>query len=253
MDELEISGKRYISSKRIAKENKYHSDYIGQLIRGGKILGTKVGRAWYVEERSFADYLNKEDKTYIAPAPQVAPVQVVTPTPVEIVETILPEPEPMPAMQSPVIVEKKEEYMVPVRKEEVFISEPQAVRNVPIKKAGLTYISDSSPLFPAIQKRTTAPAEKALPAVAIRPASFQKPTVHVEPAQVQKRNPYLTALSITAVGALGVIVLTFVFFGSLGLDTTVTVQKGQPASVAYSQEKTLCFIFGTCQNTSDTQ
>lgn len=60
MDELEISGKRYISSKRAAKENAYHVDYIGQLIRGGKILGSKVGRTWYIEEKSLADYLGKE-------------------------------------------------------------------------------------------------------------------------------------------------------------------------------------------------
>jgi hypothetical protein len=60
MDELEISGRRYISSKRAAKENRYHVDYIGQLIRGGKILGSKVGRTWYVEEKSLAEYLGKE-------------------------------------------------------------------------------------------------------------------------------------------------------------------------------------------------
>ncbi len=60
MDELEISGKRYISSKQAAKENRYHVDYIGQLIRAGKIVGTKVGRTWYVETNSLATYLDKE-------------------------------------------------------------------------------------------------------------------------------------------------------------------------------------------------
>lgn len=60
MDELEISGKRYISSRRAAKENKYHADYIGQLVRSGKILGTKIGRAWYVETNSLAAYLGKD-------------------------------------------------------------------------------------------------------------------------------------------------------------------------------------------------
>jgi hypothetical protein len=60
MDELEISGKRYISSRRAAKENKYHSDYIGQLVRTGKVVGTKVGRAWYVDENSLSQYLGKE-------------------------------------------------------------------------------------------------------------------------------------------------------------------------------------------------
>lgn len=60
MDELQISGKRYISSRRVAKENGYHTDYIGQLIRGGKLKGQKVGRAWYVEADSFANFLGEE-------------------------------------------------------------------------------------------------------------------------------------------------------------------------------------------------
>jgi len=60
MDELEISGKRYISTRLAAKEHKYHADYIGQLIRGKKILGQKVGRSWYVEEKSLAEYFGKE-------------------------------------------------------------------------------------------------------------------------------------------------------------------------------------------------
>ena len=50
MDELEISGKRYISTRRAAREHGYHSDYMGQLIRGKKVAGQKVGRAWYIEE-----------------------------------------------------------------------------------------------------------------------------------------------------------------------------------------------------------
>src|SRR5690348_163418 len=60
MDELEIGGKKYLSSRRAAKENKYHTDYIGQLIRAGKIVGKKVGRAWYVEEGSLQTYLKSE-------------------------------------------------------------------------------------------------------------------------------------------------------------------------------------------------
>jgi hypothetical protein len=66
MDELDISGKRYISSKRAAKENRYHTDYIGQLIRSGKIAGSKVGRTWYVEVESLARYL---EQPYQIPAP----------------------------------------------------------------------------------------------------------------------------------------------------------------------------------------
>ncbi len=60
MDELEISGRRYISSARAAKEHKYHADYIGQLVRGGKVAGQKVGRSWYVDADSLSEYLGKE-------------------------------------------------------------------------------------------------------------------------------------------------------------------------------------------------
>ena len=60
MDALQISGKWYISSRRAAKEHGYHADYIGQLVRGGKVKGQKVGRSWYVLADSLTDYLEKE-------------------------------------------------------------------------------------------------------------------------------------------------------------------------------------------------
>lgn len=49
MDELVIAGKKYISSKRASELSGYAKDYIGQLIREGKVLGSRVGRAWYVD------------------------------------------------------------------------------------------------------------------------------------------------------------------------------------------------------------
>lgn len=97
MDELEISGRRYISSVRAAKEHKYHSDYIGQLVRGGKVVGQKVGRAWYVDADSLAEYLGKE-----VPARGPMP-RVERPEPIEEEkETIAPEVEP--------------EFVMPLRK-----------------------------------------------------------------------------------------------------------------------------------------
>jgi hypothetical protein len=56
MDSLEIDGKQYISSREAAKRHSYTTDYVGQLIRGGKIEGKKVGRTWYVEIRSLDAY-----------------------------------------------------------------------------------------------------------------------------------------------------------------------------------------------------
>ncbi|HWB33935.1 MAG TPA: hypothetical protein VG753_01270 [Candidatus Paceibacterota bacterium] len=63
MDELEISGKRYISTRLAAKLHKYHADYIGQLIRAKKVPGQKVGRAWYVDAKALDAYLKGEVST----------------------------------------------------------------------------------------------------------------------------------------------------------------------------------------------
>lgn len=54
MDELVISGKKYISSKRASEITGYAKDYIGQLARGGKVPATRIGRAWYVDEVALA-------------------------------------------------------------------------------------------------------------------------------------------------------------------------------------------------------
>lgn len=56
MDELTISGKKYISSKRAHETTGYAKDYIGQLARGGKIPATRVGRSWYVDEEALLSY-----------------------------------------------------------------------------------------------------------------------------------------------------------------------------------------------------
>lgn len=50
MDELELQGKIYISSKRASQITGYAKDYVGQLARGNKLPATRVGRAWYVEK-----------------------------------------------------------------------------------------------------------------------------------------------------------------------------------------------------------
>lgn len=52
MDEVEISGRRYIKASIAAKKMGYASDYIGQLCRAGKIDGKRIGRTWYVDADS---------------------------------------------------------------------------------------------------------------------------------------------------------------------------------------------------------
>jgi excisionase family DNA binding protein len=82
MDELEVSGKKYISSKRASEITGYAKDYIGQLARAGKIEGTRVGRAWYVNEAQLKTYLGgsagegekeKKEEVYIPLAQPRAP------------------------------------------------------------------------------------------------------------------------------------------------------------------------------------
>ena len=81
MDELIISGKRYISTRRAGKEHHYHSDYIGQLIRAGKVAGQKVGRAWYVSEASLAAHLRREATNTSAKAMRETAAESQTPLP----------------------------------------------------------------------------------------------------------------------------------------------------------------------------
>lgn len=60
-DELTLSGKRFISSKRAAEEIGYAQDYIGQLARSGSIDAQRVGGLWYVALDSLNAYRSKEE------------------------------------------------------------------------------------------------------------------------------------------------------------------------------------------------
>lgn len=176
MDELQISGKRYISSKRAAQQRGYHADYIGQLIRGGKVTGQKVGRAWYVEIASLDAYLGA------APAEEI---QAATPekeiskkslpaAAEEIKEEIVQEKETATLDQEikqssvtriePEIVEEKisakepvvleEAREVPVHVEPAFVEEKMKKEiSIPIKKGGLTYLHDDAPLMPILEQK----------------------------------------------------------------------------------------------------
>lgn len=50
MDELVVAQHKYISAKRAAELTGYARDYIGQLVRKGKLRAERVGRAWFVHE-----------------------------------------------------------------------------------------------------------------------------------------------------------------------------------------------------------
>jgi len=138
MDELEISGKRYISTRRAGRENGYHSDYIGQLIRGKKVQGQKVGRSWYVDQVSLATYLGKPSAVVDAsvgdavqhspaqpePTPIAAPTVVEAPvaaTQEEAQEDIQEEVAPEPVKPEPVVVAVEEPVEVSVAPQPVAV------------------------------------------------------------------------------------------------------------------------------------
>jgi len=63
MDELDIQGKKYISSKRASELTGYAKDYVGQLARAKKVPATRVGRAWYVELDAILKHAGSEALT----------------------------------------------------------------------------------------------------------------------------------------------------------------------------------------------
>lgn len=73
MEELEIKGQKYISSKRAAKLTGYAKDYVGQLARGGKVSATRVGRAWYVSEEEILAHAGVVTEEEPAPEENIAP------------------------------------------------------------------------------------------------------------------------------------------------------------------------------------
>lgn len=90
MDELLLSGKKHISARRAAKENGYASDYIGQLIRAGKLRGQKVGRAWYVDDDSLRSFTGKE--TALGSLASAASASARTPSSVPPIASYAPPP-----------------------------------------------------------------------------------------------------------------------------------------------------------------
>lgn len=232
MDELMLSGKRFISSRRIARENGYTSDYIGQLIRGGKIVGQKVGRAWYVEEASFAAYLGSE-------APQVpAPIEEAeSATTKESVSEVEQEPEPVaapvlkeaPVEETPVAV--VEEAPQPVEEKIVDHSE-EPVHHVPLRiskkiessapAGGLRYYADDAPALPPIVQQPRTPVDDDIETVPMRPPALA-------PARTHTRT-----LHIGAVGVLAALVLVAAAALSTAISLNLTVEEGSTAATFYS-------------------
>jgi hypothetical protein len=154
MDELEISGKRYISTRRAAKEYGYHSDYIGQLIRGKKLVASKVGRSWYVELESLAQYFGGEGVKIpqvgvvaksvkaVAPAPRQVVTQQVVVDEQEVVEVEQPHTKKVTAVEVEQDV-ARDSIHIPVHVQRPSFEVPAQKKVVPLR-----YVEDDEPYVP---------------------------------------------------------------------------------------------------------
>lgn len=263
MNELMISGRRHISSQRAAKDHGYHSDYIGQLIRGGKVKGQKVGRAWYVDAESLAIYLGKSiEEAQAAHAAEVAAAEATSKVvDIEIAAEEVAEEDEIETKTSDtekeaealVVQEKVVEEIVPVAVGEVpqenisaeaeedsptegketrvpiaIVSEkPKAEAvSVPVKKnAGLTYLADDEPLLPVLRKNKDVSKE-----LSSSPES-RGPEATPSPLKVSHRS---TLRQGVALFMLGLMVLGGVTVLSSFLTFTISAGSVQSASVQFS-------------------
>lgn len=230
-----ISGRRYVSSARAAKEHGYHSDYIGQLIRGGKVRGQKVGRAWYVDAESLAVYLGKEISEAVAERAAEEKKEEITAK-----EEISLEPQPevvshLEVPAGPVVEEKieEEEYRIPISKivesRREFVSELEVSPVMQQKNSGLRYISDDESLLPEIRKNKSISRE----------LDDVTPIITEDPAEIQieessRRQSYVKqGFALAGLGTLVLVVVTaasslFVFNFSVGSTQTASVQFSLP-------------------------
>ena len=245
MDELEISGKRYLSSKRAAKEHRYHIDYIGQLIRAGKVTGKKVGRSWYVEEVSLKTYLKQEAGEKGLPpvveavveeisSPVVEEAVEVEPQPVEELIPVVEEKVIEPVYVAPVTVAYVPEKKVEPEERKVFFSVPEKVVSKP---STLTYIADDEPLLPVLEGRNRSNADFVVPMRRVTEEQiYEEPIVTVEEAPVRVAKHSRKAFGfprVQVLAVLGVIVLALVALASSMLASSIKVVDGQPASAGY--------------------
>lgn len=230
MDELEIDGKKYLSSRRAAKENRYHTDYIGQLIRAGKIAGKKVGRAWYVEEGSLNSYLRAESgkepepQVAVAPAPQPAesqaPDKIVEEEKIETVSKIV------------------EERVIPEQRIHITLAE----KSIPQKKNTLTYIEDTEPLLPALEGRHRLNADfvpVSHPQTTDEPEEMYSENEAEEVAEAaEETSPKIRKIfsrrRVAVLAGVALLIMVAAAGGSAWVATSIEVFDGKPASVGFT-------------------
>jgi len=209
MDELQISGKRFISSRRIARDNGYTSDYIGQLIRGGKVTGQKVGRAWYVDAVSFNTFLGSESTP--AKLPEEKVLGSAPPQPDHFLQEVLP---PL------VVAQKKEEqHYVPLH---VVKAEAPAVA-----PAGLRYYGDDRPSLPEIREIQI---EKSEPWVAYPSEETKSISNDVFAPHVARR---IRPVHIAGLAVLGITVFIFSAVVATSVSLNLRIDADNAAAAYY--------------------
>lgn len=232
MDELEISGKRFISTRRAAKEYGYHADYISQLIRGKKLLGRKVGRSWYVEMESLTEYFGNEAQLH-------KPSEIVAKAVVEEIKDVQEE------KKKEIVEEPTEEKIEPVSiaQEEEKIETEEPARDsihIPIRRPSfepvvekrqttLRYVSDDAPTLPRAYSSLYS-------GTAVMPQTQEEVQEVVQERFIPRENkekrfgtPQLIGISL-----VGGVVLVLVMFTSIMVNTHLVIEAGKAASVGYS-------------------
>ena len=241
MDELEISGKRFLSTRRAAKDHKYTSDYVGQLIRGGKVVGKKVGRSWYVEEQSLNAYLSGEQTQGVPVVKEQVVERLVieeleaTPVIAEVaepkaeeekgekLETVVVKKIPEEKTFEPVIVKTKilEERHIPIRTTTLPTQEVPAI--------GLRYVADDEPALPEIKRKTAIPSS---PQLSVSHAAQEDEEVEEYVEIIPSKKVGMFAIAGLVVAGLATLSITAAI--SANLNSRIVVEQGQVASVGYT-------------------
>jgi len=72
VQKISFGNKEYVKASEIAKRFRYTQDYVGQLCRNKKVDARLVGRTWYVEADSVAEYRKTKHSTQKSTATKVA-------------------------------------------------------------------------------------------------------------------------------------------------------------------------------------
>lgn len=263
MDELEISGKRYISTRRAAREHGYHSDYMGQLIRGKKVEGQKVGRAWYIDEASLAIYLGKatQPEQQVPPAqPERLEQQVRLEQPVqpkqleqpvrleqpERPEQLKPETEIILEQEvAPIVQPAPVQYVEPEKKPEMVwapVERVEPVQPAAVEVLRTQTVEENTTRIPihipahAIQDigglRYSADDSPSLPTVVRMPRQQQ-----VQPVQLERQvqlGQETRGFPVVSLSIIGIATLMAAAFASNFISTTISSEPGKSAVVQYA-------------------